>query len=49
MIRLVRDSTQPVAQVVRDLGIADHLPYRWQVEQRQADSQDHTRESMRTE
>ena len=48
-IRLVRDSAQPVAQVARDLGIADHLLYRWRVEQRQADSQGHTRESMRTE
>ena len=38
-----------MAQVARDLGIADHLLYRWRVEQRQADSQGHTREAMRTE
>jgi transposase len=48
-VRLVRDSARPVAQVARDLGIADHLLYRWRVEQRQTDSQGHTRESMRTE
>lgn len=48
-VRLVRNSAQPVAQVARDLGLADHLLYRWRVEQRQADSQGHTRESMRTE
>jgi transposase len=33
-VRLVRDSAQPVAQVARDLGIADHLLYRWRAEQR---------------
>lgn len=33
-VRLVRDSAPPVAQVARDLGIADHLLYRWRVEQR---------------
>jgi len=47
-VRLVRDSARPVAQVARDLGIV-HLLYRWRVEQRQADSQGHTRESLRTE
>lgn len=46
---LVRDSARPVAQVARDLGITDHRLYLWRVEQRQADSQGHTRESMRTE
>lgn len=48
-VRLVHDSARPVAQVARDLGIADHLLYRWRAEQRQAASQGHTRESMRTE
>ena len=48
-VRLVRDSARPVAQVARDLGIADHLLYRWRVEQRRADAQGHTRESLRTE
>ena len=28
-VRLVRDSVRPVAHVARDLGIADHLLYRW--------------------
>ncbi len=48
-VRLVRDSARPVAQVARDLGIADHWLYRWRVEQRRADAQAHTRESLRTE
>lgn len=33
-VRLVRDSGRPAAQVARDLGIADHLLYRWRAEQR---------------
>jgi transposase len=45
----MRDSAQPVAQVARDLGIADHLLYRWRAEQRQAECQGHTRQSMRAE
>jgi len=48
-VRLGRDSAQPVAQVARDLGIADHLLYRWRAEQQQADHQGHTRQSMRAE
>jgi len=31
-VRLVRDSAQPVAQVARNLGLADHLLYRWRAE-----------------
>ena len=48
-VRLVRDSARPVAHVARDLGIADHLLYRWRVEQQQAESHGHTRQSMRAE
>ena len=48
-VRLVRDSAQPVAQVARNLGIADHLLYRWRTEQHQAEHQGHTRQSMRAE
>jgi len=48
-VRLVRDSARPVAQVARELGIADHLLYRWRAEQQQAESQGHTRPSMRAE
>ena len=48
-VRLVRDSARPVAQVARDLGIADHLLSRWRAEQQQAESQGHTRQSMRAE
>jgi len=45
-VRLVRDAARPVAQVARELGIADHLLYRWRAEQQQAESQGHTRQSM---
>ncbi len=48
-VRLVRDSAQPVAQVARNLGIADHLRYRWRPEQQQAEHQGGTRQSMRAE
>jgi transposase len=48
-VRLIRDSARPVAQVARDLGVADHLLYRWRVEQQQAESHGHTRQSMRAE
>lgn len=48
-VRLVRDSARPVAQVARDLGIADHLLYRWRAEQHQAEGHGHTRQSMRAE
>jgi len=34
-VRLVSDSSRPVAQVARDLGIANHLLYRWRGEQGQ--------------
>jgi transposase len=48
-VRLVRDLARPVAQVARDLGIADHLLYRWRAEQQQAERQGHTRQAMRAE
>jgi len=48
-VRLVRDTARPVTHVARDLGIADHLLYRWRAERCQAASQGHTRESLRTE
>lgn len=48
-VRLVRDSARPVTHVARDLGIADHLLYRWRTEQHQAESHGHTRQSMRAE
>ena len=48
-VRLVRDSARPVAQVARDLGIADHLLYRWRVEQSQVETQGHTRQTMRAD
>jgi transposase len=48
-VRLIRDSERPVAQVARDLGVADHLLYRGRAEQQQAESHGHTRQSMRAE
>jgi transposase len=48
-VRLVRDSARPVPQVARDLGIADHLLYRWRVEQQHAEGQGQTRQSARAE
>ena len=48
-VRLVRDSARPVTQVARDLGIADHLLYRWRAEQQQAESHGQTRQSIRAE
>ena len=48
-VRLVQDSARPVAQVARDLGIADHLLYRWRAEQQQAEHQGHIRQSLRAE
>lgn len=48
-VRLVQDSARPVAQVARDLGIADHLLYRWRAKQQQAEHQGHTRQSLRAE
>ena len=48
-VRLVRESEQPVAQVARDLGIADYLLYRWRTEQQQAEGRGQTRQSLRTE
>ena len=48
-VRLVRESGHPVAQVARDLGMADHLLDRWRAEQQQAEGQGRTRHSVRAE
>ncbi len=48
-VRLVRESGHPVVQVARDLGIADHLLYRWRAEQQRVEGDGHTRQSMRAE
>jgi len=49
VVRLVRDSAQPVAQVARDLGIPDNVLYRWTVQHRQAEAHGTTRAAQRTE
>jgi transposase-like protein len=46
-VRLTRESGRPVAQVARELGIADNLLYRWRGEQQHVESQGQTRQSMR--
>ena len=48
-VRLVRESGQPVSHVARDLGIADHLLYRWRAEQQHVAGQGQTRPSVRAE
>jgi transposase len=48
-VRLVRESGQPVTHVARDLGIADHLLYRWRAEQQQAEGRGQSRQSLRAE
>jgi len=48
-VPLVRDSARPVAQVARDLGIADTQLYRWVAEHRQAEAQGTTRAGQRAE
>ena len=46
-VRLTRESGRPVAQVARELGISDHVLYRWMSKQRFVESQGHTRQSVR--
>jgi len=48
-VRLTRESGRPIAQVSRELGIADNLLYRWRSEQHRVDSQDRTRQAVRAE
>ena len=48
-VRLAQESRHPVAQVARDLDIADHLLYRWRAEQQQAEGRGQTRQSLRAE
>lgn len=48
-VRLVRESGQSVAHVARDLGIADHLLYRWRAEPQQVEGHGQTRHSARAE
>ena len=48
-VRLTREWGRPVAQVARELGIADNLLYRWRGEQRQVESQGRTRQAVRAE
>jgi len=35
--------------VARELGISDNVQYRWRTEQRQVESQGHTRQGVRAE
>ena len=46
-VRLTRESGRPVAQVARELGVSDHVRYRWMTEPRHVESQGRTRQSVR--
>ena len=48
-VRLVRESGRPVAQLARELGIPDHVLYRWVSRQRQAHAQGTTPATLREE
>ncbi len=48
-VRLTRESSRPVAQVARELGISDNVLYRWRTEQQQVESQGRTRAAVRAE
>ncbi len=48
-VRLTRESSRPVAQVARELGISDNVLYRWRSEQQQVESQGRTRQAVRAE
>lgn len=48
-VRLTRESGRPVAQVARELGMSDHVLYRWRSEQQQVESQGRTRQAVRAE
>ena len=48
-VRLTQESGRPVAQVARELGISDHVLYRWRTEQQPLASQGRTRQAVRAE
>jgi transposase len=48
-VRVARESGHSVAQVAWNLGIADHLLYRWRAEQQQVEGRGQTRHSLQAE
>lgn len=46
-VRRTRESGRPVTQVAWELGVSDHVLYRWRNKQQQVESQGSTRQSMR--
>ncbi|MBU6434060.1 MAG: transposase [Nitrospirae bacterium] len=48
-VRLTQESGRPVAQVARELGISDHVLYRWRSEQRHVESQGRMCPAVRAE
>ena len=48
-VRLVQDSGKPLAQVARELGIAENLLYRWRGEERRAQGLGATRAVLKAE
>lgn len=48
-VRLAQESGRPVAQVARELGIADNLLYRWRTEEHRARSLGTSRAALKAE
>jgi transposase len=48
-VRLVQDSGRPLAQVARELGIAENVLYRWRGEERRAESLGSSRQALKAE
>lgn len=48
-VSLVQESDKPVAEIARDLGIADNLLYRWRNEEHEAKGLGTTRFALRAE
>ncbi len=48
-VRLVQETGKPVAEVARELGIADNLLYRWRTEEHEAKGLGTTHSALRAE
>jgi transposase len=48
-VRLVKDSSKPVAQIARELGVNANVLYRWVAEEREANAVGKTRSSVKGE
>jgi transposase len=48
-VRLVEESGKPVAEIARELGVAENLLYRWRGEEHQAVSRGTTRAALKAD